>query len=259
MPLTQAELDEAELRARLALNLLHADTDLHVAITRTGAGVRVRAVVEDAARKRMMEARLRSLPNVVAEIYTFDEMARAPQPKAPSTIHLYESVAESSPIQHYLAAKGWAPDRAADLSGQILNVSVVVYSESKTLDDLSRRFGPPNQLADSAANLLDQLIGNHTAALMTALGREDVLLAEAGLSSVSTSAVVTSSVAPLADLGQRNRALCERLALTEAGTEENTSPESIAPELRQSIVQTRAAASRMSAALANPHRFNAAR
>jgi DNA-directed RNA polymerase specialized sigma24 family protein len=259
LPLTQTELDEAELRARLALNQLHADTDLHVAITRTGAGIRVRAFVEDAARKRVMEARLRPLPNVIAEIYTFAEMERAPQPKAPSTLRLYESVAESSPIQHYLSAKGWAPDRAADLSSQILNVSVVVYSESKTLDDLSRRFGPPNQLADSAANLLDQLIDNHTAALMTALGREDALLAEAGLSSVSTSAAVPSFVAPLADLGQRNRSLCERLALTEAGSEENTSPESIAPELRLSIVQTRAAASRMSAALDNLNRFNAAR
>jgi DNA-directed RNA polymerase specialized sigma24 family protein len=259
LPLTTAELDEAELCARLALNQLHADTDLHVAITRTGAGIRVRAFVEDAARKRVMEARLRPLPNVIAEIYTFAEMERAPQSKAPSTLHLYESVAESSPIQHYLAAKGWVPDRAADLSSQILNMSVVVYSESKTLDDLSRRFGPPNQLADSTANLLDQLIGNHTAALMTALGREDALLAEAGLSSASTSATIPSSAAPLADLGQRNRSLCERLALTEAGAEENTSPESIAPELRQSIIQTRAAASRMSAALHTLNRFNAAR
>jgi len=259
LPLTTTELDEAELRARLALNQLHADTDLHIAITRTGAGVRVRAFVEDAARKRVMEARLRPLLNVTAEIHTFAEMEQAPQPKSPSTLYLYESVAESSPIQHYLAAKGWAPDRAADLSSQILNISVVVYSESKTLDDLSRRFGPPNQLADSAANLLDQLIGNHTAALMAALGREEALLAEAGLPSVSTSAAVPSSALSLADLGQRTRTLSARLASAEAGMEENTSPESIAPELRLSIIQTRAAASRMSAALDNLHRFNAAR
>jgi hypothetical protein len=259
IPLTTAELDEAELRARLALNLLHADTDLHVEIMRSGAGVRVRAIVNSDARKRELVARLKPLPNVAAEISTFRERERVPRPKAATTLHLYENVAESSLLQRYLAAKGWAPDRAADLSGQILNASLVVYSESKTLDELSRRFGPPYQLADTSADLLGCLVGNHTAALLAALDREEALLAETGLSSASNAASGPASALFIADSGQRNRALCEQLVLAGAGGKGNSPPESIASELRQSIHQTRAAMTRMTAALSYLNRFNATR
>ncbi len=257
IPRTTAELDEAELQARLALNLLHADTDLHVVITRTGAGIRVRAIVKSDARKREMEARLKPLPNVAAEISTFRERERAPQSKAPTTLHLYENVAKSSLLQRYLTAKGWAPDRAADLSGQILNASLVAYSESKTLDELSQRFGPPYQLSGTSAGLFGRLIGNHAAALLAALDREEALLAETGLSGVSN--VASAPALSFANSGQRNRALCERLVLAGAGGAENSPPESIASELRQSIHQTRAAMTRMTAALSHLNRFNATR
>lgn len=76
--LTTAELDEAELQARLALNQLHADNDLRIEVLRQLTGIQVKGVVETAQRKRELEAKLRPLPHVRPSISTFREMASSP-------------------------------------------------------------------------------------------------------------------------------------------------------------------------------------
>jgi hypothetical protein len=257
--LTKAELDEAELQARLALNQLHADSDLRIEVLREPTGIRVNAIVETERRKRELEARLNPLPHVHASISTFDEMAVLPPVKPrPSRLKVYSSVGQPSPLEQHLTAAGWSRDRATGLSQQLLDSSITVGSESRALADLSQRFARDASSAASTETLLGRLIESHSTALLGALQEEETLLAVAGLESQPGSAPPSAELSLLEAAG-RNRALCEQLALAGADSPSKTSAQSMAAETRQSIQQARAALSRTIAALSTSNRLNAER
>ena len=78
MPLTEGQLDEAELGVRLVLNKLHADTGEQTQIERSTSGVEVKGLVETDKRKRELMDQLQIVPRLKISILSMEELRRRP-------------------------------------------------------------------------------------------------------------------------------------------------------------------------------------
>ncbi len=77
---TEAQLDEAELGARLMLNQLHADSGEPIEIHRTAQGVTVAGLVETEKRRRELQAGLQTVPNVIFDVQSDESLKANPSP-----------------------------------------------------------------------------------------------------------------------------------------------------------------------------------
>jgi DNA uptake protein ComE-like DNA-binding protein len=239
--LSEAEFDEGELEARLVLHQLGADTSERIDIVRGANSVQVKGIVATQGRKREIEARLHTVPNVVSAIYTFDELQNRSGAATETTSLKLSSVVETqSPLEVYLAAKGASREVIRDAGLKLSNASVAVNRESKAIADLRDRFAGQASLTENARVALEALLADHTAKLVAALQEEERLLAVAGFPSSST-AVVLHAV-NLAAAAHRNNSLCVELL---SGSSEPSRPANlIVPELEAIIVELRVAAIR---------------
>ncbi len=71
--LSDLELDEAELTARLVLSQLGADKTERIDLVRAADGVQVKGIVATSERKNQIESRLRQVTHVIPVIYTFQD------------------------------------------------------------------------------------------------------------------------------------------------------------------------------------------
>jgi DNA-directed RNA polymerase specialized sigma24 family protein len=271
--LGKAELDEAELQARLTLNQLHADTGLRIKVERKPTGILVNGIVESAQRKRELETRLNALPHVRPSIFTLGEMRRSDKKRTDAYSRQYSyrlkvdaQQAQSSPLEAYLVARGWTVEPASALSRQLLDSANTVAGEGRTLSDLLLRFGPGEPLTATAQAALQELLRNHAANLSLAAGREEALLARAGLQPKSSGALLPSAgpflpsgETSLLAITERSRALADQLALANGNSTPNSAPPPVVIEFEQSIQQTLAAVHRLTANLPSSQRFNAQR
>ncbi len=81
---TEQQLDEAELNARLMLNQLHADNGEQIAIHRQRQEIVVEGVVETEERKRELQAQLRVVPHLTVAIQSEGEFKDAPLSSNPT-------------------------------------------------------------------------------------------------------------------------------------------------------------------------------
>lgn len=78
--LSDLQLDEAELSARLVLHELHADQGEQIRLTRTPQGIDVKGVVETDQRKEQIVSQLLTIENVHPSILSVQEIEDSPRP-----------------------------------------------------------------------------------------------------------------------------------------------------------------------------------
>ncbi len=231
--LTEAQLDEAELAARLVLNQLHADTNEQIAIHRGEQGVAVDGLVETDERKRVLQAQLRMVPHVTASIQSVDELKNKP-----GTNDGVVNIATASPpnqasrLQTYLEARGHSINDINLLAQRLFNAALTVSQESKAIVDLQTRFVPGAQQTVIASATLSELIYSHRERLEAALKQERVLLLDAqNVPADNRNAERPTS--SLLDAADRNLALAKELTQTNSPT--TRSAEQILAEMSMTI------------------------
>lgn len=239
----EAEVDEAELSARLVLNQLHADNGEQIRIDRDARGVQVKGLVETEKRKAELEGQLRTIPLVAVSILSIEELQRHPDRDEAVSSELMGSSAapQPSPLETYFAARGRSLTTLSDLSAQLMNSALTVDQESRAITDLVARFGAAEKMTDLASATLSELIFSHRERLFLALRQEQNLLNQIAVSSSSrTSAIATDRTILLTGASARNLALCKEL--TFGADSPPRSAESILNDLSASLEQVRTSA-----------------
>ena len=240
--LSESQFDEAELEARLALHAVGADTNERVDIARGTNSVNVRGVVATDARKREIESQLRLIPNVIAAIYTFDELEKGSKSSQDVTSLALSSVTETpSPLEVYLQGKGASLEEIRQTGLKLSNASVVITREAKALSELHTRYPVSDELTATARDALRALVADHKTKLLAAIAVQQQVLEGAGFTPSPSSA--TDANADLSALSQRVNARCIELL---SGAAEPSRPASqIVPELFSAATELHLAAARI--------------
>ncbi len=243
LPLTEEQIDEADLGAMLALHQIGADGDNRIQIVRSANGVQVKGVVEGDARKRELEAQLNLIPHVIPAIFTFQELESQPRSLSgsgaqSSTLELQSDEEQVSPLTKFLLSKGQSRDEMSRLANRLSDSTNVVNRESSQLAELMHRYGSDQQLTKTSRTMLDQLIAERKASILAALNEEEHSLADAGIAN-SSSAISQGEALDLEEATKRNRRLCEELVFGDAT--HGRSALDILPELARTIHQLHAA------------------
>ena len=240
--LTRAEIEEAELQTRLALNHVNADMGERIEIVRKANGIEVKGIVETEERKRELLGSLRPLPHVVSSIFTFQEMKSRPGPESEITsIKAYSVVAQPSPLERYLTERNWQRDQISQFHRQLLNAAIAVHQESRAIAELLERFPSSEPSSETAQNALSQLVLDHKAKLIARLEEEHNLIGRIELPARTLNASLPTSASPdavnLKKMAERNFTLCTQLT---SGTDAPPPVQSLVLELADSIAQLQA-------------------
>lgn len=248
LQLTDTQLDEAELEARLALNRIHVDTGRHIELMRGLDGIHVFGVVADAEQKRQIQSQLLMVSHVIPSISTIQELDNSQAANEITSIQARSDVAtEPSSAERYFTEKGMDRSVALPLTQRIVDNSFAVNHESKAIGDLWRRFSENQTLTPGARMALSELLIQHKGALLAALQEEQQRLVDlkliAGLPDLSRSAEGGTDELEAAARG--NFALS--VELTSPAATQSRSAQQIAPQLAESIARLRMIALRISA------------
>jgi hypothetical protein len=178
---TVASLDEAELRARLALNRMDADTAEQISVTESRASVVINGFVENEERKKEIENGLGDIPLVTTSIRTFEEQALlqgGEMRTGVTRVNEYSVIADESPFDRFFAARSVAQEERAEVSRKLFAAALTIQREALALDLLEKRF--PNtersQLSSGSVALLAELRSKHKANLASAMSMETSVL-----------------------------------------------------------------------------------
>jgi len=176
-----AALDEAELRARLALSEIGADTGEGISITQTATSIDITGFVETQLRKREIDQALVDVPLTHTSVSTFEvrnQQVAASDQIQPGHISEQDVVAQGSPLEAYLASRSVPQEQAVELSRGLFDEALEIDRHSLVLDALEKRFPPAAQGALTPANLalFRQLFGHHLSALQSAIQKERELI-----------------------------------------------------------------------------------
>jgi hypothetical protein len=212
---TEAQLDEAELGARLMLNQLHADSGEPIEIHRSAQGVTVDGLVETEKRRRELQAGLQTVPNVIFAVQSDESLKANPSPaNAVQSIAVASMPDQPSPLETYLKSRGRSIAEISDLAQQLLNNALTISQESKELVDLQTRFGPTESKSVLASATLSELVYSHHERLEAALKRGRELLADAQSASAANRDASPPKASSLIDAANRNFALSKELTQT---------------------------------------------
>ncbi len=236
-----AELDEAELAARLVLNQLHADRGEQIAIARNGTGIVVRGLVDTEERKKAIETRLIRVPLVTPFVFTFDEMARKQVPDMDETTSIKAAsvVRQPSPLELYLVPHGKSREEIWSLTQELLQAALSANRDSKETGDLFEHFVSHPDLTANARTDLNALVHSHKDAIEASLNHEEQLLRAAGFAPSGSSDDGNSSLAlaALPTSAAKNLALCRELVSTNG--EDARPVNAVVQELFANIAQLR--------------------
>ena len=248
LPLPAAEMNEAELRARLILNQQHGDTGEQIEIRRDDKGVQVKGLVESEARKRELIESLRGVPSLAVAIQSFDDLKPNPQTAAPTVpVEQRSSVAVVSPLEQYFLVQDRGRDDLSRISAGLFNLSLAIQRSSRLIDQMDLRFGENPDLTPAATQARNELVSRAAAQLRDALSEQQRLLREAN---ITPEPAAVDSPGPeggrsLADLAARDVAVTQELV---SGPSPSVrSGPAIAAELAQSILELQSRANQFSA------------
>jgi DNA-directed RNA polymerase specialized sigma24 family protein len=236
--LSEVELDQAELEARLVLNQLHADTSERLEIVRGGNGIEVKGIVETAMRKQEIEKELRRVPHVVPALYTFQEAASQPLAGTEVTSIKQTSIeAEPSPLEKYLLERGESHAQISQVYQELFTSSVAVNQNSKAIAELLPRYASGERLTDTAQAALEQLLTRNRSNLATALQQEVAIVKqlESGAVRSPGNGALNPSLNVLTNAAARNVSLCNELITSSTSSPRRA--EAISADLAQSIAQ----------------------
>ncbi len=211
---TQEQLDEAELGARLALNQLHADIGEQIEIHRDQQKIEVLGIVETDERKREMQMQLRMVPHVTVSILSVADLKDAPENGSSAGVQTASMPDLQSPLEISLLAHGRSVSDINVLEQRLFNVALTISQESKAIIDLQTRFAPKAQRTIVAAATLSELIYSHRERLAVALKSERSLVREAEITPGAATAAFEPKVFSLVDAADRNLALSKELTQT---------------------------------------------
>jgi len=156
-PLSQADLDNAEIGARLALIELKADVQERLTILRNTKGVSVTGLVATGQRLREIESRLRTVPHLSTSIETFAEFERRTNEQSKETGVMIASSPEApSPLDLILTKQRRSPDEAIMLHRMFLDAAYGLRQSAIASRDLDSEF-QQSQLSDEGRIQLDLL------------------------------------------------------------------------------------------------------
>ena len=250
LALTPIQIDEAELAVRLVLNRFHLDSSGRIGLNRATDGVHVQGLVETDDEKHQLQSELYLLPHVRSSIQTVAEMASKPGTSSEVTSIRQSSVevAQPSAIEKYFEERRLDHAAVSVSAQRFIDNSITIGRESRAICDLHDRFASSEGLSGSARTTLSELLIQHKAALLAALGNEEHELVVLQLISRPASSVgeLQGSTDVLKSAAVRNFNLSVELTSGSAAT--SRSAQSIAFQLADSIAQLRAAVLRISAA-----------
>ena len=211
--LTEEQIDEAELGARLMLNRLHADSGAPIELHRNAQGVIVDGLVDTEERRRELQAGLRSVPHVTVAIQS-DEALKANPSDSVQTVSIASMPDQPSPLSIYLEGQGrWNVADINSLAQQFFDNALTLNRESREIADLQMRFESEGQTLLMSATL-SELIYRHHERLDEALKHERELLAAAQGTPASNPGPPAPSTFSLVEAAERNLALAKELTQT---------------------------------------------
>ena len=212
--LTEEQIDEAELGARLMLNRLHADSGAPIELHRNAQGVIVDGLVDTEERRRELQAGLRSVPHVTVAIQS-DEALKANPSDSVQTVSIASMPDQPSPLSIYLEGQGrWNVADINSLAQQFFDNALTLNRESREIADLQMRFGSEGQTLLMSATL-SELIYRHHERLDEALKHERELLAAAQGTPASNPGPSAPPTFSLVEAAERNLALAKELTQTD--------------------------------------------
>ena len=246
--ITPAQLDLAELSARLVLNRLGLDASSRIEISRGVDGVHVQGIVDTETQKTQLQVQLRLVPHVLPSILTVQEMAaNSASGLEITSIHQSSEAAEApSSLESYFTEHGLDRKGLPPIAEEFVESSFVVKHETEQVSTLLQRFSTNTTLPTEARTALGELLVQHKTALLAALGREERALMAVQLidhpSSASSSGA--DGAQGLRDDAEKNFALC--VELTSGSESAPRHAQVIAPQLANSIAELRMAALQIS-------------
>ena len=232
--LTEGQLDEVELGARMVLNRMRADAGEQIEIHRMPQGVEVSGYVESDSRKRELLAQLDMLPHVTPAIRSASDANRGSGSVTgiPPSIKTGEMPLEVSPFDMYLRSRGYSVAAISSLSQRLFDTALRISQESKALSELKAQFSANGQRTLLAAATLSELRYSHRERLETAIEDERKILAEIGCPEESH-ALSQSTGQPLASLAEKHLELSKELTATNHPAARKA--ETILPDLLASL------------------------
>ncbi len=242
-PLSDLELDEADLEVRVILNQLHADQGEQIHVDRSSAGIEVKGVVETDQRKRQLVSQLFQVPHVHTSILSVEELGKNPSPsssRGSQPVLAYSVEAQQSPLERYLRERKLPLDRLATASQDLLSGCLRVQQAQTHLSELQRRFREDNQLPDDRRQQLTALSRNYANTIQAGLDLDRRTLLSLGFDAGDQS-LPFGPGSPDDNLGEmvlRYQELCQELIASEPGQARSASV--IAKELMASGALIRA-------------------
>jgi hypothetical protein len=256
--LSDLELDEAELTARVALNQLHANTGEPVHLSREATGIEVKGVVDTNSRKRELLSHLALLPNVHASILSAEEIgSRAPSSASSGSdqlIHVYSVEAQPSPLEQYLRSKNLQVDQLAAVSHNLLDGGLEISQAETHLAELRPRLTEADQLSPDLQTKLSLLSRTYIEKMESGLDGNKRVLISLGFDSGDQITAIPESNDLDGDLDEqvrRYRQLC--LELISDGTGQSRPAVAIAVELANTSVRIRQQLAKISTTLPRDH------
>jgi hypothetical protein len=187
-PLSEEQLDEAELGVRLALTSLKAYGTERITINRHSGYVEVKGIVATRERKSEIANTLNQIPHVKTTLFSFEDLQAQPEESKSSTQIIQQStVAAPSVLAKYLAAKGLDNTQSSGISQRLLNSAQAANMLSHTIDELQTTFSyGRRQLNDKSNSYLEKLITIHNERLQRALDEEKETLLLADKDAIAT-------------------------------------------------------------------------
>ncbi len=245
LTLTEGELDSASLGVLQALNELRAETE-RLEVKRTRQGVEVTGVVENADRKQQLAKRLRAIPHVLPEIFTYQELdARGAAQTEPGTLVALSVSSGDSQLDVHCRSLQIAHDECQRWSFRLLNSATLLMRDSRRLSELQTQFPADKSLSSDAKTMLANLVAEHIGHLNAAIWDQQQTLQTLQLWPASATAIESHSGDSLTSAAVSNQACIRELVY---GRQEGARPATaIARDLAHSLQEVRSAISRVPA------------
>ncbi len=232
-----AALDEAELRALLALNEENADSGEQIVIRQSQSSIQVTGIVETKERKHELENSLRGLPLVNTRLQSAEERSEL-LAVAPSRhpVQGYPATYESR-LQTYLKSRSQNPEQIAEFSHELLEATLGVQREAHALDSLNGEFPAveSSKLSQDGSAILKELERRHAERLKSLITRERTLVDQwVAAAPPQSRAPSDSSYSDLRQEADKNKKLSDELLLS-TSEENRRAADKILVDLRDSI------------------------
>ena len=231
--ITQEQLDESELSARLILNQLHADDGEQIEIHRLQQEVEIEGVVETDDRKRELQMQLSRVPHVTAFLQSVTDLNYKPAYGGITNVKAAVMPDQASPLELLLQSQGRNVSDMNAVAQQFFSAALIIGQESKAIVDLQTRFAQGQERTLIASATLSELIYSHRERLDAALKRERVLIAEAQVIPDMQAEAEEVHSSSLLEAAGRNLELSREL--TQTNIPATRSAEQILAEMSKSI------------------------